>query len=105
MRLVGGSTAADGRVEIYHDGVFGTVCDDSWDLPDASVVCKQLGFPGGAISIPPFNTYPGSEGQIWMDELTCNGEESVLSDCRFDGWGLHNCGHSEDVGVQCQPGA
>ena len=99
VRLVDGSTEQEGRVEIYHNGEWGTVCDDRFVSDDAAVVCRQLGLTGGEAHTRA--AFGAGTGTIWMDDVQCTGSESRLADCPFGGWGLHNCRHSEDVGVSC----
>ncbi|KAM8945654.1 galectin-3-binding protein [Pelodytes ibericus] len=102
MRLVDGNNTSEGRVEIYHNGQWGTVCDDGWDIKDATVVCHALGF-SRAISATIGGVFPPGSGPIMLDELSCNGNESSLAECTFKAWGVTDCGHSEDAGVICTP--
>ena len=89
-----------GRVEIFYQGKWGTVCDDNWDLNDAKVVCRQLGFLGVKSALQGNKVVDGS-GQIWLDNVACTGSEQLLTNCSHGGWGIHNCDHGEDAGVEC----
>ncbi|XP_049417212.1 scavenger receptor cysteine-rich type 1 protein M130-like isoform X4 [Epinephelus fuscoguttatus] len=95
-----GSTLCSGRVEINYNNVWGTVCDDGWDLEDAMVVCRELGC-GTALNAPHSAHFGAGTGQIWLDDVGCSGSERSITECQHNGFGTHNCGHSEDAGVVC----
>ncbi|CAI5683597.1 deleted in malignant brain tumors 1 protein isoform X1 [Oreochromis niloticus] len=100
LRLVNGTDRCSGRVEILHDGQWGTVCDDEWDFRDAEVVCRAMdcGTPQTAKSSAFFGE---GQGMIWLDDVNCLGNETSLVHCRRPSFGENNCGHGEDAGVIC----
>ena len=97
---MGGGLDNYGRVEIYHNGRWGTVCDDHWTMNEANVVCRQLGYPGARQALRSA-AYGEGSGPIWMDDVRCQGREAFLSHCRSNDWENHNCNHREDASVKC----
>ena len=100
VRLVGGSADSEGRVEVLYQETWGTVCDDSWDLDDATVVCRMLGYTG-ATDAPGNAAFGQGTGPIILDDVQCAGVEENLADCEHNPFGVHDCSHREDAGVRC----
>ncbi|NXK60925.1 HIPL1 protein, partial [Sylvietta virens] len=90
-----------GRVEIFIDGQWGTVCDDGWSLPAAAVVCRQLGFPYAVRASKKAEFGEGTSLRILLDDVQCSGQEGTLLECSHADVGTHNCSHEEDAGVVC----
>ena len=84
--------------------MWGSICADYWDLRDADVVCRQLGYEG-ALSASAF-WYPTSgqnTGQIRLNGVNCEGNETSISECKHLGWGALDCRYYTDATVICRP--
>ncbi|KAM5225697.1 T-cell differentiation antigen CD6 isoform 2-T2 [Hipposideros larvatus] len=99
LRLVDGGSPCAGRVEMLERGQWGSVCDDTWDLEDAHVVCRQLSCGWAIQALPGLHFTPG-QGPIHRDQVNCSGAEAFLWDCPGQHGALY-CGHKEDAGVVC----
>ena len=103
-----GDTAFQGRVLVGLNGAWGAICPYGWDLNDAHVVCKQLGF-ARAVRATKNSEYGLWTGRIWLSNLQCNGSEESLINCEHDGWGIsssyfdyyHHCNCSEMASIIC----
>ncbi|XP_028416617.1 scavenger receptor cysteine-rich type 1 protein M130-like [Dendronephthya gigantea] len=101
LRLQGSlSKNGTGRVEVFFNGQWGTICDDGWDFKDARVVCRQLGYQD-AVRALQGGQVPDGSGRIWLDDVQCKGTEQNLTSCFHRGWGKHDCSHGQDAGVEC----
>lgn len=101
VRLVNSHGRCEGRLEVLYNGLWGTVCDDHWDMVDANVVCQQLNC-GVAVAILSSSHFGQGSGPILLDNVDCTGHESSLDQCNSLGWGIHNCYHYEDVSITCK---
>ncbi|NP_001268610.1 galectin-3-binding protein precursor [Mesocricetus auratus] len=100
MRLVNGASANEGRVEIFYRGQWGTVCDNLWNILDANVVCRALGYENATQALGRAAFGPG-RGPVMLDEVECTGTEPSLANCSSLGWLKSRCGHEKDAGVVC----
>ena len=103
VRLVNGTSPNEGRVELFYGGNWGTVCDDDWDIKDANVVCKMLGYPS-ALRVSRLMEFGEGTGKIILDDVNCLGSEKNIAECPHEGFYSNNCFHREDAGVVCDSG-
>ena len=98
LRLVDGLSEHEGRVEVYHFGLWGTVDTDEWDLLDAIVVCHQLSYSAAVTT----NEYSfNSSAPVWLSYVQCTGLESKLTQCKTRGPRLHSPSYHSAAGVVC----
>ena len=111
LRLRGGATHNEGRLEIFHDNEWGTICDDFFWRRDAKVACKQMGYTGAEAYLTDVAVAP--DRRFWLDDVNCVGNEAKLTECFYNSnvrnsssrtspqWGIANCIPAEQVGVRC----
>ena len=97
--LVGGSFTYEGRIEIYRQNRYTTVCSDGWSQDDADVFCRQIGYPGAEFVYGLAEFGEGS-GIIQLRNVECTGTETDIRDCTFN-TDTSNCTHALDAGVRC----
>ncbi len=99
IRLGSGTIPTEGRVEVLYDSVWGSIVDDNWDINDANVICRQLGFAEATSSTAQFGN---GKGPVYMTDMECSGSEVNFLDC----WYTHvieEVDGRQDVAVECQP--
>jgi len=98
---VNGNNPCAGRVEVLHDGQWGTVCHWDWDMADAAVVCREMDC-GTAVKATYYAHFGQGPGPISMGYVRCSGSETALKDCRSNNQAAaRNCNHGQDAGVVC----
>uniref|UniRef100_A0A2C9M1F3 SRCR domain-containing protein n=2 Tax=Biomphalaria TaxID=6525 RepID=A0A2C9M1F3_BIOGL len=102
--MSGVGDATGGRVEIFANSQWGTICDDHWDDNDAKVVCHMMGFSRENAKATSQSNQGSGFGIISLDEVNCTGTENHIVDCGFgpQNWAVHDCTHNEDAGVICE---
>ncbi|CAH1773678.1 unnamed protein product [Owenia fusiformis] len=109
VRLADGAKKSQGRLEVNFNGIWGTVCDDLVTVSDARVVCKMLGYNDNRGIVVPRGTFPPGDGiRTWLSAMRCKGSETIIDTCDrnkiLQKFGKKwECGHSEDVGIDCDP--
>ncbi|XP_019849178.1 PREDICTED: deleted in malignant brain tumors 1 protein-like isoform X2 [Amphimedon queenslandica] len=102
IRLQGGTYTSFGRLEVYCNGQWGTVCDDSFDATDARAACRQLGYSDYTPYVSGNFAGPSSQ-PIWLNNVTCSSTSNCLATCEScPATQYHNCGHNRDVVLGCE---
>ena len=107
IRLANGTqttTTYSGRIEVFINGEWGTVCSDGWYYSSARVVCRELGYPilrNYHILPSHYNSFEEGKEKIWLSKVQCNSRKHSIFECQQSGFGDNDCSHSQDLGITC----
>ena len=104
IRLAGGASTSEGRLEILFGGRWGSICENGWGAKSAEVVCRELGFNRPVRrTVGSQYIYSGGsdDAPVWLDDVQCEGDEQRLGDCPHGPLGTHTCTHEHDIGIIC----
>lgn len=100
LNLVNGSSSTEGRLEMYHNGQWGTVCSRDMRDTDAAAICRLLGHGGGHLASP--GRYGAGQGPIWNLNTGCiDRRQRLKSDCVKNALETRSCSHDRDLGLVC----
>ena len=91
----------EGRIEVYHNQIWGTICGQSFDLIAGEAICRQLGY-SNVITVYGSARYKKGYGPVWLANLQCPLSAKTILECQHSGWGNNNCNHGEDASILCQ---
>ncbi|RDD40666.1 Deleted in malignant brain tumors 1 protein, partial [Trichoplax sp. H2] len=104
IRLVNGPTPNKGRVEVYHNNVWGSICYYGFNMKEARVACRQLGYTN-ASGYSCCGTYGYTSGPVWLSNVNCNGTETSLAQCTYIGWNNTGCSTYSNLAITCTVGS
>ncbi|XP_070539836.1 lysyl oxidase homolog 2A-like [Ptychodera flava] len=107
VRVRSGASFGRGRIEVLYNGIWGTICGDRWDMRAANVACREMGFGTAKEIFLSAKEFGEGSGPVWLDQVTCHGDESSIMDCPVHNWTDGHastssfCIHAYDAGVAC----
>lgn len=102
VALLGGSSALNGLLLVKNDDSQGTVCSRFMSDSTASIVCKQLGYGGGAVQTG-LHADLAATLPVLLNNLVCVGNEFSIEACAHSPWGVNVCGAEEAASISCTP--
>lgn len=72
-------------MEALYAGIWGAISETNWDINDATVACRQLGYHAGAEVALANGVYGSVSGPVWITDLQCSGSEANIMSCSHDG--------------------